>query len=184
MIVVHAPILTLPFHPAGRQVFVCCVDFNILATVKKMGGWVGGWVGERVTVPLTGIGPTSSGAKGANDILSSYTHPHASVKWQNFNVWKLSKPAGHIKECTTSAAKSRGGRSYYFICCIYRSNCVLYYHFLWLERESSWLPCLPQYQTLPHTHMSLLINTSPSLHCLCSTVRILGRLRHRMVQHR
>ena len=69
------------------------------------------------------------------------------------------------------------------LCCVNISNCVVYYHFLWLGRESSWLTCLPQYPTLPHTHMSLLIDTSPSLHCLGSTVRILGRLRHPMIQH-
>ena len=64
-------------------------------------------------------------------------------------------------------------------CCIYLSKCVVCYQFLWLGRESSWLTCLPHYRTRCHTHMSLLINASPSLHCLGYTIR----LRHPMVQH-
>ena len=62
------------------------------------------------------------------------------------------------------------------------SNCVVYY-FLWLWRESSRLTCLPRYSSLHHTNMCLLPNTSPSIHCLGSTVRTLGRQRHRLIQH-
>ena len=61
---------------------------------------------------------------------------------------------------------------------IYLSNCVVYDNFLWFGRESSWLTCLPHYPTRYHTHMSLLINASPFLHCLGYTLRILGRPRH------
>lgn len=54
------------------------------------------------------------------------------------------------------------------ICCIYFSNCVVYYPFLWPGRESSWRTCLPHYPTRCHNHMSLLINVSPSLHSLAT----------------
>ena len=53
---------------------------------------------------------------------------------------------------------------------IYLSNCVVYYRFLWLGRESSWLTCLPHYPTRCHAHMSLLIRISlPSLSGLYCT---------------
>ena len=66
-------------------------------------------------------------------------------------------------------------------CCISIFRIELYiYQFLWLGRESSWLTCLLHCRTRCHTHMSLLMNAT---HCLGYTLRIIGRLRHPMVQH-
>ena len=70
------------------------------------------------------------------------------------------------------------------LCCIDLSNCAVYYVVSFsVTWDGELLADLPHYPTLGHTHMSLLINASPSLHCLGSTVRIFGRPRHRMVQH-
>ena len=71
-------------------------------------------------------------------------------------------------------------RVYYLLHMHFDLRCL---RFLWLGRESTWLTCLPHYPTRCHTLMSLLINASPSLHCLGYTVRTLRRLRHPMVQH-
>ena len=57
---------------------------------------------------------------------------------------------------------------------VYLSNSLVCCHVLWLGRESSWLTCLPHSPTRCHTHMSSLMNVSPSLHCLGSTVRSFG----------
>lgn len=72
---------------------------------------------------------------------------------------------------------------YCFLRCMYLSNCVVYYHYLWLAKESGWLTGLPHYSTLRHSLTSLRIKAPSSLHCRDITVRGLGRLRHPMAQH-